>query len=491
MHQNDLASTGVGGLDEILGGGLPRHRIYLVQGDPGVGKTTIGLQFLFAGRDRGEKCLYIALSETRAEIEAVVESHGWSLEGIEVVELSALEQSNSLDAENTLFQPSEVELHETTRLVLTHVERVKPDRVVFDSLSELRLLAQSALRYRRQILGLKQYFGDKRTTVLLLDDRTSEPNDQQLQSLAHGVLSMEQAAPVFGDSRRRLRMVKLRGVGFRSGYHDFTIDTGGLTVFPRLVASDHVPDYSAETLSSGLAPLDKLLGGGIDRGTATLVMGPAGTGKSSVAMQYAVAATRRGDRAAVFLFDERLATVYQRSKALGLDLETVVDKGLMTIQQIDPAEMGPGEFAHGVRRAVEEQDAKVVVIDSLNGYLQAMSDQALLTMQLHELLAWLSHRGTTTILALAQHGLVGSMQTPIDVSYLADTVVLLRYFEAGGQIRKAISVMKKRSGRHENTIRELFLDERGLAVGEPLSQFTGVLTGVPRYVGETHDLKGP
>ncbi len=489
MPTKDRALTGVPGLDDVLRGGLPRDRIYLVQGDPGTGKTTVGLQFLFAGRERNERCMYIALSETRAEIETVVESHGWNLDGIEVVELSALEQSSGMDAENTLFQPSEVELNETTRLVLSHIERAKPDRVVFDSLSELRLLAQSALRYRRQILGLKQYFGDKKTTVLLLDDRTSEPNDQQLQSLAHGVISMEQDAPMYGTDRRRLRIVKLRGVSFHGGYHDFVIGTGGVIVFPRLVPSEHRDPFTPDTVSSGIVPLDRLLGGGIDKGTATLIMGPAGTGKSSVAVQYAVAACRRGDRAAMFLFDERLSTVHQRTRALGIDLQTFIDKKLLTIQQIDPAEMGPGEFANCARVAVEQDGAKVLVIDSLNGYLHAVPDQKLLNIQLHELLAYLSHKAVSTILVMAQHGLVGTMASPVDVSYLADTVVLLRYFEAGGRIRKAISVMKKRSGPHENTIRELFLDARGLSVGEPLEQFTGVLTGVPKFTGEPHALE--
>jgi circadian clock protein KaiC len=485
------ASTGVPGLDEVLRGGLPRDHIYLLQGDPGAGKTTVGMQFLLEGRKRGEKCLYIALSETLTEIETVVHSHGWTLDGIEVVELSAIDQSAGLEQENTLFEPSEVELNETTRLLLAHVERIKPDRVVFDSLSELRLLAQSALRYRRQILGLKQYFGDKKTTVLLLDDRTSDTNDQQLQSLAHGVVSLEQTAPVYGEDRRQLRVRKLRGVKFRGGYHDFTIGTGGLHVYPRLVAAEHKVDYDRGQLSSGVAPLDALLGGGLDIGTATLIMGPAGTGKSSVAVQYALAASDRGQRTAMFLFDERLATVRQRSHALGLDLDKHLDDGSMTIQQVDPAEMGPGEFAHCVRTAVEDNDAKIVVIDSLNGYLHSMSDEKQLSMQLHELLAYLSHRGVTTILVMAQHGLVGSMQSPVDVSYLADAVILLRYFEAAGRIRKAISVMKKRSGPHENTIRELVLDGKGMKVGEPLEQFTGVLTGVPRFQGTLEELKGP
>lgn len=476
------AKTGVPGLDEVLAGGLPRDRIYLLQGDPGAGKTTIGLQFLREGQRHGEKCLYIALSETRSEIESVVESHGWSLDDIDVIELSALDQSVGLESENTLFEPSEVELHETTRMLLDRVEQLHPDRVVFDSLSELRLLAQSALRYRRQILALKQYFGDKKMTVLLLDDRTSEPTDQQLQSLAHGVISLEQRSPVYGEDRRRIRVNKLRGVKFRGGYHDFAIRTGGLEVFPRLVAAEHNVPFVSEQISSDIAGLDQLIGGGIDRGTATLVLGPAGSGKSSIAIQYAVAAAKRGEKSALFLFDERALTVYARTRALGVDLQGYVERGLIKLQQIDPAEMGAGEFAAVVRSSVES-GVKFVVIDSLNGYLHAMPDDKLLTVQMHELLAYLSNQGATTIVVMAQHGLLGTMQSPLDISYLADTVLLLRYFEASGRILKAISVVKKRSGRHENAIRELTLDERGLQVGDALSQFRGVLTGVPELTG--------
>jgi len=488
MAQLAIAATGVTGLDDILGGGFPRDRIYLIQGDPGVGKTTLGLNFLMNGRDTGDRCLYIALSESRPEIDAVVESHGWSLDGIEIIELSAMEQSSGLESENTLFQSSEVELHETTRRVLSEIERLKPDRVVFDSLSELRLLAQGALRYRRQILALKQYFVDKAITVLLLDDRTSDPTDLQLQSLAHGVVTMEQVPPNYGADRRRLRVVKLRGRKFRSGYHDFAIDTGRLDVFPRLIAAEHRTKFTHEQLSSGVPELDRLLGGGLDYGTATLLLGPAGAGKSSIAVQYALAAAKRGERAALFAFDERVATLYARTRAIGDDLEPYVASGQIHLQQIDPAEMGAGEFAHRVRLAVEEQHCRLVVIDSLNGYLQAMADEKQLTVQLHELLSYLANLGVATVLVMAQHGLTGTMQSPVDVSYVADTVVMLRYFETAGRIRKAISVLKKRSGAHEDTIRELTLGQGGVRVGAPLSQFLGVLTGVPRYLGGDEDL---
>lgn len=484
----ETASTGIRGLDEILGGGLPRHRIYLFDGDPGVGKTTIGMQFLRAGVSAGERCLYVALSETLPEIRSVVESHGWSLDGIDVIELSAIEQSADLANENTLFEPSEVELQETTRRVLEEVERIQPDRIVFDSLSELRLLAQTRLRYRRQILALKQYFAAKTATVLLLDDRTSEPEDQQLQSLAHGVVRLEQVPPAYGADRRNLRVIKLRGRRFRSGTHDFSIRTGGVEVFPRLVPADHNTEFPRERLSSGLDGLDALLGGGLDYGTSTLVLGPAGTGKSSVAMRYAAAPAARGEHAAVFMFDERIATALERSRAQGMMLEPYLEAGTLILQQIDPAEMGAGEFAHRVHEIVESSRTRLVVIDSLNGYLHAMASERQLTVQLHELLSYLGNLGVATILVMAQHGMIGTMQSPVDVSYLADGVVMLRYFENRGRIRKAISVLKKRSGAHESTIRELLVDGDGVRVGPPLAEFTGVLTGVPQYIGAASEL---
>jgi circadian clock protein KaiC len=485
-----ITSTGIAGLDAILHGGLPRHRIYLIQGDPGVGKTTLGMQFLMAGAALRERCLYIALSESRPEIEAVIDSHGWSLDGIDVIELTALEQTADLAGENTLFEPSEIELQETTRRILGEVERIRPDRVVFDSLSELRLLAQTPLRYRRQILALKQYFADKQITVLLLDDRTSDASDQQLQSLAHGVIALEQVSPMYGVDRRRLRVVKLRGCAFRSGHHDFTIRTGGIELFPRLTPSDHHTAFVREQLSSGLLGLDSMLGGGLDHGTSTLILGPAGTGKSSLAIQYAVAAARRGERTAVFVFDERIATVIERTRALGTDLEPHIASGTIAIHQIDPAELSAGEFAHRVRAAVEQQHCRLIVIDSLNGYLHAMADEKQLSVQFHELLSYLGNLGVTTVMIMVQHGLTGTMRSPVDVSYLADTLLLLRYFEAEGRIRKALSVLKRRSGAHEDTIRELTLDSGGVHVGEPLTRFAGVLTGVPHYVGPSSELAG-
>jgi circadian clock protein KaiC len=481
---DNAARTGVIGLDEVLAGGLPRNRIYLVQGDPGVGKTTLALKYLLTGAAAGERCLYITLSETRDEIEATALSHGWSLDPISLLELSALEQTEVLERDNTLFESSEVELQETTQRLISYIEKEKPQRVVIDSLSELRLMAQSSLRYRRQILGFKQYFAGKQCTVLFLDDRTSEPGDLQLQSLAHGVLQMEQIAPLYGEDRRRVRVVKLRGLRFRGGYHDFVIRTGGLVVFPRLVAAEHHAEFERDPLSSSVPALDQLLGGGLDRGTSTLAIGPAGVGKSVLATQFALAAAERGEASVIFIFDEVERTFVERSRLLGMDIATHVRNKLILLRQIDTAEMGPGEFAH-LAKGMVEQGVRLLVLDSLNGYLSAMPEQKLLTAQLHELLSFFAQKGVTTLLIIGQEGLFGQIRSPVDVSYLSDTVVLLRYFEAAGRVRKAISVVKKRLGPHENTIRELSVGKGGLQVGEPLLQFSGILSGGPQYFGET------
>lgn len=485
------SATGTAGLDQILGGGFTPNRLYLIEGDPGAGKTTLALRYLLEGAKHGEAGLYVTLSETKEEINAVAESHGWSLEPIHLVELVASEENLTPDSQYSMYHPSETELGETNRAVLDEVERVKPRRVVFDSLSELRLLAQNPLRYRRQILALKQFFAGRNCTVLLLDDRTSEDPDLQVRSIAHGVLALEQLSPEYGAERRRLRVVKLRGKSYKGGYHDFTIVKGGLDVFPRLIAADHHQSFRREQVPSGVKPLDEFLGGGLDRGTSTLILGPAGSGKSSVAIQYAVAAAARGECAALFAFDESLGTLVARTAALGIDLQAQIDAGRVTVQQVDPAEMSPGEFVHAVRRHVEERKCKVVVIDSLNGYLNAMPEERFLTIQLHELLTFLGHKGVTTILVVAQHGLLGnSMQSPVDVSYLADSVILTRYFELKGRVKKAISVVKKRSGAHEETIRELRVGKGGIQVGEPLEHLRGVLTGVPSFDREASDRWG-
>lgn len=475
------AGSGVPGLDEILEGGFPRGRLFLIQGDPGVGKTTLALQYLFEGRLAGEAGLYITLAETRDELEAVAASHGWDLDGISVFE-QRVDPVLGLDEENTLFHPSEVELAETTRALIAEVERVKPDRVVIDSLSELRLLAQSGLRYRRQILALKQYFAGQQATVLLLDDRTTAVGDQQLQSVAHGVLSMDQLAPLYGGDRRRLRAVKMRGVAIKGGYHDFRITHGGIRVYPRLVAADHPTTFAPGALASGSPELDLLLGGGLAHGTSTLFLGPPGSGKSVLGMQYAVAAAKRGDNAIVFAFDETRHVSLTRAAGLGLDLDG--HPGEVVVQQIDPAEMAPGEFVSLARAAVEERNAQVVVVDSLNGYMNAMPQEQFLVLQLHELLTYLAQRGVITILVVAQHGVMGgTMTTPVDISYLADTVLLFRHFESGGRLRKALSILKKRTGGHETTIRELMIGPAGIRVGPALVDFHGVLSGIPQYTG--------
>ncbi|MDQ3282044.1 MAG: AAA family ATPase [Acidobacteriota bacterium] len=477
--KRDLAPTGIQGLDDVLGGGLTANRLYLVMGDPGVGKTTLGLHFLLEGVSRGESVLYIALSETRDEIEAVAESHGWSLEGVNIFEYSAASRLDDSD-ETTLFHPSEMELGEATRTMIEAVEQVKPQRVVIDSLAEVRLLAQSPLRYRRQILGLKQYFTGKQSTVLLLDDKDVASGDMQLLTLAHGVLLLEQLAPMYGAERRRMRVSKLRGVKYRGGFHDVTIRTGGLVVFPRLVAAEHKQAPKAGRVESGITAIDSLLGGGLDRGTSTLIMGPAGSGKSSLATQYSIAAAARGENVAMFLFDESRTTLLTRCEGINLELKNQIDEGRIEVQQIDPAEVPPGEFVQRVREQVEARNITVLVIDSLNGYVNAMPEERFLTIHMHELLTYLGQHGVATLLVVAQHGLVGGqMMAPVDVSYLADCVILLRYFELSGEIRKAVSVLKKRSGAHEKAIRPFAISSEGLMVGPPLTEFHGVLSGTP------------
>lgn len=488
-------STGVAGLDDILRGGLTPGRLYLVEGNPGSGKTTLSLQFLLDGVRRGEPTLYVTLSETKRELVAVARSHGWSLDGIDIHEMEASEESLAPDAQLTMFHPSELELGETTKAVLTKVENRKPRRVVFDSLSEMRLLAHNPLRYRRQILGLKQFFAGRHSTVLLLDDRTGPADDLQLQSIAHGVVHLEQSVTEFGAERRRLIVRKMRGVGFRGGMHDYVIRRGGLDVFPRLVAAEHQSDEPNADLPSGNAAFDRLLGGGLPSGSSTLLIGPAGIGKSSVGLQIALAAAGRGERAALFIFDETAKTLRSRARGLGMPLERHLAAGLVTVQQVDPAELSPGEFVSILRRAVDGNDgggrpAKVVMIDSLNGYLHSMPEEKFLNAQLHELFTYLSHRGVSTVVTVTQSGMVGSMQTPVDATYLADNVILFRYFEARGHVRRAVSVFKKRSGAHEHTIREMRLGPDGLEVGEPLEGFQGVLTGVPTFVGSTSDGPG-
>jgi circadian clock protein KaiC len=488
---DDRCSSGVEGLDDILAGGLPRDCFYLIQGDPGSGKTTLALQFLLEGVRRGEPVFYVTLSETREELLKVTRSHGWSLENIPLLELSAIEQFLRPEAQTTVFHPSELELNKISKLLIDEASKTRPARVVFDSLSEFRLLAETALRYRRELLNLKRHFAQYNSTVLLLDDKMEGSmigTDPHVLSLSHGVIEMEQRSPDYGMSRRRLRVLKLRGVKFREGYHDYAIETGGLRVFPRLVAAEHYATIALEPVSSGIKELDDLLGGGLDRGTTTLMLGTAGTGKSTFALQYAKQMASKHDPGIFFAFDETRAILLARAKALGLDLEEHVQNGVITVQQVDPAELSPGEFATRIRQTVDG-GCKLVVIDSLNGYLNAMPGEKYLNNQLHELVTYLNHKGVVTILILAQHGLVAAAQAPVDLSYLSDTVVTLRFFEAAGEVKQSIAVIKKRSGPHEKTIREFELKAgQGLRIGQPLKQFQGVLTGVPVFhggIGET------
>ena len=480
-------SSGIPGLDDVLVGGFTPDRLYLIEGVPGSGKTTLAMQFLLEGIARGEKALYVSLSETEEELREVAASHGWDLDGLYIHELSPPQDRLDPDAQYTMFHPSEVELGDTTKRMLEEVERLNPQRLVFDSLAELRLLAGSALRYRRQVLALKQYFAGRGCTVLLLDDSAVAEHGLHVHTLVHGAVSLDQLNPEFGADRRRLRITKFRGRKFRGGYHDYEIQTGGLRVFPRMVAAEFRREVDQSRASTGLPELDTLLGGGMDRGTSTLLVGAAGTGKSTLATQVVMAAAQRGERCAMFTFDESTQSVLTRSRSIGFDIDAHLESGRMSIQPVDPAELSPGEFASLIRDAVENEDARVVVIDSLNGYLNAMPEERFMIVQLHELLAYLGQKGVITILVNAQAGLIGQMQTTLDVSYLADSVVLLRYYEVRGEVRQALSVLKKRTGRHERTIRRIEIGDTGLQVGEPLNNLRGVLTGVPHELGEPVD----
>ena len=491
---DDRCQSGVSGLDEILGGGLPRDCAYLIQGDPGSGKTTLALQFLLEGIRCGERTFYVTLSETRDELLRVAKSHGWSLEGIPLLELSAIEELLKPEAQTTVFHPSEMELNQVSKLLIDEARKTQPKRVVFDSLSEFRLLAETPLRYRRQLLNLKQQFAEYGSTVLLLDDKMSGHGaevDPHILSLSHGVIEMEQIAPDYGVARRRLRVIKLRGVKFREGYHDYTIETGGLRAFPRLVAAEHHGEFKREPISSGLPEMDALLGGGLDRGTTALILGTAGTGKSTLALQYAGQMATQGDHGIIFAFDETRDIMLARARGLGLDLERHIKSGAVTVQQVDPAELSPGEFAARIRHSVD-QGCRLVVIDSINGYLNAMPGERYLNNQLHELTSYLNQKGALTIFILAQHGLVAAVESPADLSYLCDAVIYLRFFEAAGEVKQSIAVLKKRTGRHEKTIREFRLESgHGIRVGEPLTEFHGVLTGVPIFHGAAAGIMGP
>lgn len=480
--KNPRCTTGVEGLDDILAGGLPKNRLYLIQGSPGVGKTTLALQFLLEGSRLGETGLYITLSETKDELESVAESHDWDLSKIKLFELSSMEDQLKEEAGNTFFHPSEVELNRTTKAMLDEVERVKPLRVVFDSLSEMRMLADTALRYRRQILQFKQFFAGRQCTVLFLDDQSATQNDLHVESIAHGVILLDRSSPAYGVSRRQLSVVKIRGSEFVEGNHDFVLRKGGMRVFPRLVAATHHANFKRDNFPSGNSELDALLGGGLGRGTSTMFMGPPGTGKSTLAIKFALAAAERGEKVLMFVFDETIGTLIDRAAKLSMDITSHIKTGVICVEQMDPAEISPGELAHRIRQSVVHQQTRMVVIDSINGYLNSMPVERFLTLQLHELLAFLNQQGVITIMVLAQQGLVGAMQSNVDLTYLADTVVILRYFEIRGAVKQALSVIKKRSGDHERTIREIKVGKAGIHLGEPLNNLHGVLTGVPNLI---------
>lgn len=480
--------TGVTGLDYVLAGGFARSSLHVIEGAPGAGKTTMALQFLMQGRELGERSLYVSLSETRDELLRSAQAHGWSLDGVDIFELVPPELTLDPQQDQTVFYASDLELGETIQMVMKEIERLRPHRVAFDGVSEIRLLSQTPLRYRRQVLALKYFLAARGCTTLFLDDRTQEIEETSLHSLAHAVVRLEQNPMAFGGDRRRLRVIKMRGRAFRGGFHDFVIQTGGVVVFPRLIAAEHhAPHSDSEPLGTGIAELDKLLGGGLDRGTGTLVIGPAGSGKSTLCLQFLRAALDRGDKALIIAFDESRRVLLKRAAGVGVDLAAYEAKGLLALEQVDPAELSPGEFSGMICEHVEK-GARVVVLDSLSGYQNALPEENFLALQIHELLTYLGQHGVLTLVVLAQHGMVGQMQTSVDLTYISDNVLMLRFFEAQGRIRRALSVLKKRTGAHETTIREFMIDGQGLQVGPVLDQFQGVLTGVPSFAGATETL---
>jgi circadian clock protein KaiC len=484
-------ASGVAGLDEILGGGVPAYRLYVVEGDPGSGKTTFALQFLREGVRLGQRVLYVTLSETLEELSDVATSHHWTLDGIDLLELNSLSDRFQESADYTVFHPSDVELEDTVERIRAEVQRLNPDRVALDSVSELKILSQTSARYRREILGLKQFFAGRKCTVLVLDDCTTGDGEQQLRSIAHGVFRMEREAREYGSTRRQLHVIKMRGVRFQDGRHDFVIKSGGLELYPRLSTSGSAVVEDHRAVESGSVEMDTLLGGGLDRGSSTLLIGPAGCGKTTLCSQYLISALKRGEQAVCYQFEETQQTFLHRSNGFGMDFEPYIASGKFQLIQVDIAELSPGEFSSRVRHAVEEQKASFIVIDSLNGYLNGMPSEQFLLIHIRELLAYLGQKGILTLMTLAQHGMMGAaMQSPIDVSFLADTVILLRFFEAGGSVRQAISVVKKRRGAHERTLREMKIGPTGVQIGEVLEEFEGVLTGVPRFRGKHAQLLG-
>lgn len=481
--------TGIWGLDEVLPGGIPAGHLYLIEGEPGTGKTTLALQFLLAGVAAGQNAVYVTLSETAEEMRVVADSHGWDLTGVDLVELAQDDARDAAENQYTVFESTEVELGDTMKAIYAAAQKSRPSRIAIDSLSELRLLSRDGLRFRRELLGLKRFFAEMNVTVLMLDDLTLDVHGGLLQSIAHGVVRLERVPIEYGGERRRMIIPKLRGAKFREGYHDYRVEKGGLQVFPRLVASEHHSTTAQGLLCSGHKELDALLGGGLDKGTSTIIVGPSGAGKSTLSASYAAAATKAGERVELFLLDENLGTFMARDSGLNLGIAEAIKSGLASVRQIDPAEVSPGELTQLIRDSVEKHGTRHIVIDSLNGLVQAMPGEKTLIVQVHELLAYLAQSNVTTVLTLAQHGFMGpSMTSAADLSYLADTLILLRFFEAYGELRHAISVIKKRTGFHEKALRELRIVQGGFEVGEPLREFQGILTGVPRYVGKEGEL---
>lgn len=484
--------TGIHELDTILHGGLNRNRVFLIEGLPGTGKTTLAMQFLMEGARRGEKGAYITLSESADELHAMAESHHWSLDGIRLYEMSNVEDQIRMESQHTFYHASDVELVEATKPMLAMLDEEKPRRIAFDSLSEMRLLAGDPLRYRRQMLLLKQHFTRQNCTVLLLDDLVERQEDIQLQSICHGVIRLQRMPMKYGADRRQLTVLKLRGSNYLGGPHDCRIVTGGLQIFPRLVPTADGNSFTPQIAGSGIKELDALLGGGLPWGSSALVVGPVGVGKSVLCTQFAAAAAERGEKSVVFLFEETREHVIERADILHRQFRSFVKKGLIELRQVDPAELAPGEFIHMVREVVERDRVRHVRIDSLNGYMSTMSDEPFLMLQLHDLFTYLAHRGVVTLLTASQHGLLGErISGVVDISYLADTVISLRFFEHAGRIHRAVSVVKKRHGGHEDTIREFQISADGFKFGGPLTDFHGVLSGTPTFVGRPEELICP
>jgi circadian clock protein KaiC len=477
-QQDSVASTGIRGLDEILRGGLPEHQMYFIQGDPGAGKTTLALQFLLEGVRLGEKSMYITLAASKRDLDRVARSHGWDLGNLIVHE--QLREPAAGDRQTTLFHPAEVELGRTVQAIFAAIEKEAPTRLVIDSLAEIRLLSESALRYRKQLVAMKHFLGDRGITALVIDDRSLAARDSEIQGLAEGVIALERETPLYGNTRRRLEIVKLRGVDFRGGFHDFSITPGGVVLYPRLMAALHEHRAATGAMSSGVPEIDTLLGGGIEKASGTIIMGPAGIGKSALVTQFGVTAANAGEHVAMFIFDENRTSLLERSASLGFDIVPHIENGRIYVQQVDPAEMSPGEFAHQVRRSIEKYKTSMIIIDSLNGYLNAMPEEHFLALHLHELLSYLTAQGVATLLVVGQHGFVGQVTSAIDISYLADSVIVMRYYESRAELRRAISVLKKRSSDHERTIRDFRLTSEGIRVGEPLLQFHGIIAGMQR-----------